>query len=237
MIRARTGPLFLLAESRKVGRRMPSGSGLPKSPPGEAVCKRLFCIAERSLELQSGNWGTGHGMADQARERDPRAKAREDRAEQYFDQDLKGQRRWYSERASSYKQRAQVLGLLVIGAGAATSFVQVFAVLPWVPVVTAALGAVVVLIEGWQRIARYGETWTAYRTASERMKREQRLYVNGAGTYRNVEEDEAYLRFVEGIEGILAEEQQIYWQNRGSGAPAGEQPKSAAPGDADGSHV
>jgi hypothetical protein len=36
-----------------------------------------------------------------------------------------------------------------------------------------------------------------------------------------VEEDEAYLRSVEGIEGILAEEQQIYWQNRGSGAPAG----------------
>lgn len=43
-----------------------------------------------------------------------------------------------------------------------------------------------------------------------------------------MEEDEAYLRSVEGIEGILAEEQQIYWQNRGSGAPAGEQPKSLA---------
>src|SRR5689334_2487369 len=176
-------------------------------------------------------------MADQARERDPRAKAREDRAEQYFDQDLKGQRRWYSERASSYKQRAQVLGLLVIGAGAATSFVQVFAVLPWVPVVTAALGAVVVLIEGWQRIARYGETWTAYRTASERMKREQRLYVNGAGTYRNVDEDEAYLRFVEAIEAIIAEEQQIYWQNRGTEPSAQQKPKPAAPGGRDRENV
>ena len=68
------------------------------------------------------------------------------------------------------------------------------------------------------------------------MKREQRLYVNGAGTYRNVEEDEAYLRFVEAIEGILAEEQQIYWQSRGSELPAGKQPKSTAPGDA-GQHV
>jgi hypothetical protein len=44
------------------------------------------------------------------------------RAEQYFEQDLGGQRRWYSERASSYKQRTQVLGLLVIGTGALTSF-------------------------------------------------------------------------------------------------------------------
>ena len=62
-------------------------------------------------------------------------------------QDLKGQRSWYSERASTYKQRTQVLGLLVIGAGAVTSFVQVFSPRPWVPVVTAALGAIVVLID------------------------------------------------------------------------------------------
>jgi hypothetical protein len=172
-----------------------------------------------------------HGVADQASERDPRARDRQARAEQYFEQDLRGQRSWYSERASTYKQRTQVLGLLVIGAGALTSFVQVFTPRPWVPVVTAALGTVVVLIEGWQRIARYGETWTAYRTASERMKREQRLYVNGAGAYCNVEEDEAHLRFVEAIEAILAEEQQIYWQNRGSEPPAGQQPKLVAPGD------
>src|SRR5215218_4596212 len=170
--------------------------------------------------------------ADPTSERDPRAKAREARAQQYFEQDLKGQRRWYSERGSTYKQRTQVLGLLVIGAGAATSFVQVFSPRPWVPVVTAALGAVVVLIEGWQRISRYGETWTGYRIASERIKREQRLYVNGAGAYRNVEEDEAYLRFVEAIEAILAEEQQIYWQNRGDGspqAPHAPAPKGQAP--------
>src|SRR3954469_12794739 len=172
-----------------------------------------------------------HSEADQARERDPRAKARELRAEQYFEQDLKGQRRWYSERASTYKQRTQLLGLFILGAGAAISFVQVFAALPWMPVVTAALGAVVVLIEGWQRIARYSETWTAYRTASERMKREQRLYVNGAGAYRNVEEEEAYLRFVEAVEAIIAEEQQIYWQNRGSEPPAGQRSKPAAPDD------
>jgi hypothetical protein len=121
--------------------------------------------------------------------------------------------------------------LLVIGAGAVTSFVQVFSPRPWVPVITAALGAIVVLTEGWQRISRYGETWTGYRTASVRMKREQRLYVNGAGAYRNVDEDEAYLRFVEAIEAIIAEEQQIYWQNRGSELPARQQPKPAVSGE------
>jgi hypothetical protein len=76
-------------------------------------------------------------------------------------------------------------------------------------------------------------TWNGYRTASERMKRELRLYVNGAGAYRNVDEEEAYLRFVEAIEAIIAEEQQIYWQNRSGEASAQQKPKPAAPGGRD----
>src|SRR3712207_7868026 len=50
---------------------------------------------------------------------------------------------------------------------------------PWVPVLTALLGASVALAEGWRQIARYDEAWAAYRVAGERMKRERRLYVNG----------------------------------------------------------
>jgi hypothetical protein len=99
-----------------------------------------------------------------------------------------------------------------------------------VPGVTAALGALVTLTEGWQRIARYGESWIAYRTASERIKREQRLYVNGAGTYRSVEEEESYLRFVEAVEAILAEEQQIYWAKSNDPQPTAQGPKSSASG-------
>jgi hypothetical protein len=89
-----------------------------------------------------------------------------------------------------------------------------------VSVVTALLGALVATAEGWQRIARYNEAWLAYRVASERMKREQRLYVNGAGEYRDLDdEDTGFLHFVENIEAIMAEEQQIYWQGRGSQPP------------------
>lgn len=48
------------------------------------------------------------------------------------------------------------------------------------------------------------------------MKREQRLYLNGAGDYAALaDEDAAYRHFVEAIEQILAEEQQIYWEKRG----------------------
>ena len=158
-------------------------------------------------------------------ERDPRATARGARAERYFERDLAGQRRWYSERASQFKSRAQALGIAVIAAGAATSFLQVLRGSSWVPVLTALLGAVVALAEGWRQIARYDEAWAAYRLASERMKRERRLYVNGAGEYRGLaDEEDAFLRFVEAVEAIVAEEQRIYWQKRGdrtsNGAPA-----------------
>ena len=149
-------------------------------------------------------------------EPDPRAQARAARAERYFERDLAGQRVWYSARATRLKARAQALGVTVVGAGAATTFCQVFGQVPWVPVVTALLGALVAVAEGWRQIARYDEAWAAYRVASERMKREKRLYVNGAGDYRRpASEDEAFLCFVEAVEAIVAEEQRIYWRDRG----------------------
>jgi hypothetical protein len=153
-------------------------------------------------------------MSDQLSEREPRA-------DRYFKQDLKGQLDWYGKRASVYKNRTQFLGLVVIGAGAATSFLQVFTA-AWVPALTAGLGALVALSEGWQRIARYNETWVSYRSASERMKREQRLYLNGAGAYRDLDNEAAYLQLVENVEAIIAEEQQVYWHNRGSHGEAGQ---------------
>jgi hypothetical protein len=154
---------------------------------------------------------------------------REARADHYFAQDLKGQRDWYGKRASTYKNWTQLLGFVVIAAGAATSFFQVFTPAPWVPPVTAGLGALVALSEGWQRIARYSETWISYRNASERMKRERRLYANGAGGYRGLDNETAYLQLVENVEATIAEEQQVYWRNRGGQDFAARQTGPAAP--------
>jgi hypothetical protein len=52
------------------------------------------------------------------------------------------------------------------------------------------------------------------------MKREQRLYLTGAGPYRGVADDTAFLQFVEAIEAVIAEEQQIYWRDRVTEAPS-----------------
>ena len=61
------------------------------------------------------------------------------------------------------------------------------------------------------------------------MKRERRLYVNGAGEYRGlIDEEDTFLRFVEAVEAIVAEEQRIYWKGRGEGTRNGA-PATRAP--------
>ncbi|HJS84481.1 MAG TPA: DUF4231 domain-containing protein [Acetobacteraceae bacterium] len=156
-------------------------------------------------------------MADDARPITASYAERERRCAFYFDRTLAGQRQWYGRKASAYKRRAEALALLVIAAGALVAFIPAFGADPWVRITTGALGALVAVMEGWQRTARYAESWTAYRVASEKMKREQRLYLTGAGPYRGAtDEDAAFLRFVEAIEAVIAEEQQIYWRDRGT---------------------
>ena len=147
---------------------------------------------------------------------DPTAKGRDALAERYFKDDLADQRRWYSEKAGLFKTRSELLALLTIVLGSLITCVQLFGAAPWVPIVSGLIGAIVAIAAGWQRIARYSETWILYRTASERMKRERRLYTHGAGSYKGLPEREAYLTFVEAIEGIIAEEQNIFWRDRGN---------------------
>jgi hypothetical protein len=165
-----------------------------------------------------GNEGTSTEAAV-----DERTAGRIARAKRYLDEHLQDQRGWYSKKASRFKRWAQWLAVTVLAAGGLTTVVQVVPAELWVKLVTAALGLIVVLAKGVERIWNFEETWLGYRKASERMKREYRLYINGAGAYREIEdEDQAYLRFVEAIEQIIAEEQQIYWQSRaGGGRPEG----------------
>jgi hypothetical protein len=150
---------------------------------------------------------------------DERAAGRIARAKRYLDEHLEDQRGWYGKKATRYKRWSQWLAVTVLAAGGLTTLVQVVPADFRVKLGTAVLGLIVVLAKGVERIWNYEETWQGYRKASERMKREYRLYINGAGAYREAaDEDQAYLRFVEAVEEIIAEEQQIYWQSRVGGA-------------------
>jgi Protein of unknown function (DUF4231) len=141
-------------------------------------------------------------------------------ADRYFTEDLEGQQQWYDSRAQSYKIRSELLALGVITLGAGIPFIQVFGTAKWVAITSGAIGALIAILAGWQRIARYGETWVAYRAASEKMKHERRLYLHGAGHYKELSSTDAFNLFVEGLEKLIAEEQKLYWQYRENGSGA-----------------
>ncbi len=154
---------------------------------------------------------------------------REIMAEDYFEKqhNLAGQRRWYSQNASKNKKYYQWLGLVIIVAGAGTGFIQLWTPgvqdvnallgVHWTAVITALLGALVVISKGIERIWDFDGTWLGYRKASESMKRERRLFINGAAPYDNCADDrKAFLLFINRIEEIIAEEQNNYWSNQDS---------------------
>ena len=143
---------------------------------------------------------------------------RQQRADEYFQVHLNGQREWYSRKATSYKQWGQILSVVVIASGALVSVIQLLPVdadARWAAILTACLGLIITVAKGIDRIGKFEESWAGYRKASESMKREYRLYINNAGLYAEMgDEEQAYRRFVEQIEQIIAEEQQIFWQSR-----------------------
>ena len=172
-------------------------------------------------------------MADQHTETS-RIENRMRRADIYFEEHLRGQREWYSRKAGTYKSWYHRLAIIVLTCGALTSVLQLFTgsrfgdLVPWV---TALLGLFVTISKGLDQIIKPGETWLGYRKASEGMKREHRLYINGAGPYGDeLSEDQAYQLFVEQIERIISEEQQVFWPRYASPVPAQREPPEEAEG-------
>lgn len=133
------------------------------------------------------------------------------------------QRRWYSDRAGELKKRAQLVDLVIIGLGAFIAAVPSLVADGYVPRVVSALGIIIAVLQGGQRIYRSGEIWPQYREAAETMKREMRLFAYGTGVYDSTAET-AKARYQERLEEIIAGEQRSYFD-----AVAQQQAKAAAP--------
>lgn len=139
--------------------------------------------------------------------------SRKERAEYYFQTVLDGQQKWYSNNAKKRKRQYLAFAILVIVLGALISVIQVVEA-DWARYLTAVLGAAVAVFRAIDTLLRPGETWNAYRKASETMKREYRLYLGNADLYAEAPDEEAaYRLLVERVETAIAEEQQLFWQS------------------------
>jgi Protein of unknown function (DUF4231) len=91
----------------------------------------------------------------------------------------------YYERAAGRAQKAFRIGRLITLITAAA--IPICALLNFSPLLTAALGALIAVLEGTQQIFQFHENWLNYRSTAEALRRERLLYTSGAGPYAEAE--------------------------------------------------
>jgi hypothetical protein len=117
-------------------------------------------------------------------------------------QRLESQISWYG-RKSAYNQRqfkAVKVGQIVVAA-----LVPVLAATEGAPRwALGALGAVVLILEGFQQLFQYQQNWITYRSTCEALKHEKFLFLEGAGPYARTRRKTTLL--AERVEGLVSQE-------------------------------
>jgi Protein of unknown function (DUF4231) len=114
---------------------------------------------------------------------------------------LEDQIAWYDTRSQANQRQFKWLKVAQMGSAGA---VPVVAAIGTPAAVAAALGALVVLLEGFQQLNQYQQNWITYRSTCEALKHEKYLYLAKAGPYGAAVDARALL--AERIEGLISQE-------------------------------
>ena len=109
---------------------------------------------------------------------------------------LEDQLGWYDRKSLAcqrYYKRAKT-AQLVLG-----SAVPVVALIDSLPIVTASVAAVVVVLEAVQQLNQWQANWVLYRSTAEALKHERFLYLAEVGPYRGQNRRELLAERVEGL--------------------------------------
>ncbi len=125
---------------------------------------------------------------------------------------LEEQLEWYDRKSVAAQQAFKRLKVLELLIGAA---VPVVAGVSGPPLLTAALGAAVVVLEAVQHLYQWQTNWVLYRSTAEALKHEKYLFLSAAGPYAGPDR----LRVLaERIEGLISQEHAKWTEGR---EPAG----------------
>jgi len=133
---------------------------------------------------------------------------------------LQDQATWYDRKSAINQRLYKWLKLLEIVLAAS---IPVAASGDASRTVLAALGAVVVVLEGMQHLFQFHSNWITYRSTAEQLRHEQFLYLAGAGPYVGSDRDRV---LAERVEGLVSQEHAQWTQAQEEGesdeAPASE---------------
>jgi hypothetical protein len=114
---------------------------------------------------------------------------------------LEDQIAWYGDKSDFHHRRFKLIkGAQLLAAAA----IPVIATLDFHAAILAALGALVVVLEGFQQLNQYQQNWSTFRSTAEALKHEKFLYLAGGGPYRHARKDTPLL--ADRIEGLISQE-------------------------------
>jgi Protein of unknown function (DUF4231) len=109
--------------------------------------------------------------------------------------------RWYDEKSTFNQRRFKLVkGAQLLSAAA----IPVVATIDFHAAIAATLGALVVVLEGFQQLNQYQQNWSSFRSTAEALKHEKFLYLAGAGPYRRSRH--ALPLLADRIEGLISQE-------------------------------
>ena len=123
----------------------------------------------------------------------------------YIKDRLEEQQKWYERKASENKTKHHILQIIIISSGA---LIPIINSIPYsdigVRIISSILGGIVIVITGMIQLKKYQENWIQYRTTEEILKKEKFLYLNSAGEYSNLDEEEKHQLLVERTESVIS---------------------------------
>lgn len=116
-------------------------------------------------------------------------------------QRLESQIIWYNEKSISNQRWFKRLKLTEIIAAAGIPFTASHDT-----TVTAALGVLVVVLEGAQHLNQFQHNWIAYRSTCEALRHEKHLFLASTGPYEKMEADTAKKLLARRVESLISTE-------------------------------
>jgi hypothetical protein len=113
---------------------------------------------------------------------------------------LEEQLNWYDRKATANQHRYRQIKVLQLVAAASVPVAAALSAENWV---IAALGGLILVLEGLQQLGQYHDTWISYRGTAERLKHEKFLFLAAAGPYTRKDRERL---LAERIEGLVAQE-------------------------------
>lgn len=133
---------------------------------------------------------------------------------------------WHSITSRKNKKNFHACELITLISGALVYFINTLQIqdVYTVKIVSAIVGALVVIFTGAQKLYKFQEKWINYRNIAEELKREKQFFVADVGEYDQPEE-EKLKAFTINTENILQYGKRIVLMQK-KARPASEKPKS-----------